>query len=136
VRDVNVYHLVRVLNPGTPGLGQLRAYLLDGIAAGAARYADVIDIQAQRAETAPSAYASFVTAAAAQARKANPHVLVLAGLRSGFLVTAAELFAAYSSVKSIVDGYWLNIPGSGALCPSCRAPDPRPALELLRRIYG
>ena len=38
----------------------------------AARYADVVDIQAQRFQDDPQRYGSFVRAAAAQARAANP----------------------------------------------------------------
>jgi hypothetical protein len=108
----------------------------DGIAADAARYADVIDIQAQRIEQATSEYASFVASAAAQARKANPHVVVLAGLRSVRSITPGELSAAYSSVKSVVNGYWLNIPGPTPQCPTCQPVYPQPALELLKQIYG
>jgi hypothetical protein len=128
--------LVKVLNPRTSNAGRLRAYLLDGMAADAARYADVIDIQAQRVEQVTSEYAKFVASAAAQARKANPHVVVLAGLRSVRSITPGELSAAYSSVRSVVNGYWLNIPGPASKCPTCQPVYPQPALELLKQIYG
>jgi hypothetical protein len=128
--------LVSVLNPSASRGGPAKAYLSDGIAADAARYADVIDIQAQHLETVSSEYASFVAAAAAQARKANPHVVVLAGLRSVRSVTPGELSVAYSSVRSVVNGYWLNIPGPTRQSPGLPPVDPQPALELLKQIYG
>ena len=72
------------------------AYLRLGIAADAARYADVVDIQAQGSERDTTFYANFVVQAAAQARQANPNVLVLAGIStnpSGQQVTPMIYFA-------------------------------------------
>jgi hypothetical protein len=101
----------------------------------AARYAAVIDIQAQFATrtAAPGAnslasavtdgrmraaaagslslYASFVTRAVTAIRKASKTVVILAGLATdagGIPVTAGQMFAAYTSVKKIVQGWWLN----------------------------
>ena len=72
------------------------AYLRLGIAADAARYADIVDIQAQGSERDTTFYANFVVQAAAQARQANPNVLVLAGIStnpSGQQVTPMIYFA-------------------------------------------
>ena len=35
-----------------------------------------------------------------------------------------------------VGGYWLNIPGPGAQCPTCGPPNPGIALEFLRKLGG
>ena len=114
-------------------------YLSLNIAAGAARYANAIDIQAQNDERSLASYRAFVSAAAKQARAANQSVLVLAGLSTdngATRVTGAQLFAAYQAVRSLVSGYWLNIPAKSAQCPACAGPFPGPALTLLHKIYG
>jgi hypothetical protein len=113
------------------------AYLRLGLAASAARYADVIDIQAQGSETSLPTFTSFVEAAAAQARRSNPHVIVLAGLStnpSGQHVSSAQFTAAYNAVRADVSGYWLNIPSHGAACPDCGTPQPKVAVPLLEML--
>jgi len=109
-----------------------------GIAGDAARYADVIDIQAQGSETNTAAFAAFVTAAAAQARAANPHVIVLAGISTnptGHQVSAAQMRAAITATAGTVDGYWLNIPAGGPSCPRCGQPQPQVVAAALHALY-
>lgn len=116
-----------------------KQYLDWDIAGGAARYADVFDIQAQNDEQNVSSYQSFVTQAARQARAANPHVTVLAGLSTdngSQEVYGYELIKAYQAVQHATAGYWLNIPGRSPQCPQCRGPYPGPAVTLLRKIYA
>jgi hypothetical protein len=113
------------------------AYLRLGLSASAAKYANVIDIQAQGSETSLSTFTSFVKEAAAQARRANPHVIVLAGIStnpSGQDVSSAQLTAAYNATRADVDGYWLNVPAQGAACPKCGTPRPEAAVSLLRMV--
>ena len=113
------------------------AYLRLGLAASAARYADVIDIQAQGSEASLSRFTSFVKEAAAQARGANPHVIVLAGLStnpSGQHVTSAQFISAYNAVRPDVNGYWLNIPAQGSACSRCGTPQPKVAVPLLQML--
>jgi hypothetical protein len=114
-------------------------YLDWNIAGGAARYADVIDIQAQGLERVLPNYKQFVAAAARQARQAHSAVVVLAGLSTdngSQEVLASQLYQAYLDVRGIVVGFWLNIPGPGPHCPKCGGPYPRPALSLLKKLYG
>jgi len=128
-------NLARVLAPGQP---VEPAYLRLGIAGDAARYADVIDIQAQGSETNTAAFAGFVTAAAAQARAANPHVIVLAGISTnptGHQVSAEQMRAAITATAGTVDGYWLNIPAGGPSCPRCGQPQPQVAVAALHALY-
>ncbi|MBV8400000.1 MAG: hypothetical protein JOZ17_14870, partial [Acetobacteraceae bacterium] len=73
-------NIVRVMAPAQSRDRMDDTYLRLRVAADAARFADVIDIQAQRYERDASLYAAFVHAAAKQARQANPKVMVLAGL--------------------------------------------------------
>jgi hypothetical protein len=127
--------LTDVLAPGDSD--HYAAYLRLGLAASAARYADVIDIQAQGSETSISTFAPFVAAATAQARSANKNVIVLAGISTnpdGQHVTSAELTTAYNAVRADVDGYWLNIPSGGRYCPKCGIPQPQVAIPLLRSL--
>jgi hypothetical protein len=128
--------LVPVLAPGTRG-SRYDTYLQLGIAADAARHADVIDIQAQGVELNTGAYENFVRQAAAQARGANPRVLVLAGVStnpSGQKVTTDAILRAITATRDIVDGYWLNIPQPGEKCPRCNEFRPDIAIEVLSRL--
>jgi hypothetical protein len=90
-----------------------------------AKVAGVVEIQAQSLERAPQTYRAFVRAAAAQARAANPHVTVLAGLSTN------PPGPVVSSQQRGVAGFWLNVPGQGPRCPACNAPRPDLARQLL-----
>jgi hypothetical protein len=115
------------------------AFLQMGIAAEAARYADVIDIQAQGSERDTAKYANFVRQAAAQARQANPNVVVLAGISTqpnGQQVTADDILRSIAATRDAVDGYWFNIPQPSPYCPRCTEFRPDIAIEVLRRLAG
>ena len=90
------------------------SYLSRGLAAASARAADIYEIQAQPYEMSvyrsQHAYADFVAAAAAQARAANPGVVIYAGLSTQRVSSAAQLLQDYEATRNLVDGYWLNIP--------------------------
>ena len=90
------------------------SYLSTGLATASARAADIYEIQAQPYEMtvyrSQHAYASFVAAAAAQARAANPGVVIYAGLSTQRVSDAAQLLQDYEATRNLVDGYWLNIP--------------------------
>lgn len=90
------------------------SYLSMGLAAASARAADIYEIQAQPYEMSvyrsQHAYADFVAAAAAQARAANPGVVIYAGLSTQRVSSAAQLLQDYEATRNLVDGYWLNIP--------------------------
>jgi hypothetical protein len=99
-----------------------------------ARVAGTVELQAQSLERDPAAYAAFVREAAAQARVANPQVTVLAGLSTnppGAAVDGQQLTAAIQASRADVDGYWLNIPGSGPRCPTCHAGQPELGAAVL-----
>lgn len=89
-------------------------YLSMGLATTSARYGDIYEIQAQRYEMSAyrsqHAYAGFVAAAAAQARAANPNIVIYAGLSTQRVSSAAQLLQDYLATRNLVDGYWLNIP--------------------------
>lgn len=113
------------------------AFLAAGIAGRVARSADVYEIQAQGLEGHVAAYRRFVAATAAQARRANPHIVILAGLSTnpnGQRVTAGALYQDVLATRGLVSGYWLNIPGQSAYCPRCGTPQPQVAARLLSRL--
>src|SRR5436309_114243 len=83
---------------------------LRGIEAAAARLSDVVEIQGQQLEADPVAYRSFIEAEAAQARLANPNVVVLAGLSTRFASDPKTLLNAWDSVTDIVDGHYMAVP--------------------------
>jgi hypothetical protein len=129
--------LVRVLDPDGSGSAVQRFLSLDLIGQ-AARDADVVDIQAQGLEGGAQ-YATFVTAAAQQARSANPDVRVLAGLStnpSGRAISSTVLAEDADAVRGVVDGYWLNIPSSGTACPRCGTARPQPAVAWLEQLLA
>jgi hypothetical protein len=114
-------------------------YLRLGIAADAARYADVFDIQAQGSVCNTEVYAKFVRQAAAQARQANPRVVVLAGIStqpSGQQVTVDDILRAIAATRDFVDGYWFNIPQPSEYCPGCTDFRSDIAIGVLRRVAG
>lgn len=116
------------------GGGRYQAFLGDGVISAAARYADVLDVQAQGSEADPALFASFVTQAAAQAHAANPAVEVLAGIStnpSGGQITAAAVDRAAQAAGPHVAGFWLNDPAASAACPRCAGPYPQLALATL-----
>lgn len=129
--------LVPVLAPESDRTRQDDTYLSLGLAGAAARYADVVDIQAQRFQDDPQRYGSFVRAAAAQARAANPKVIVLAGVSAqpgGRDTSADAILHAIQVTRDVVDGYWFNIPEPGEMSPNVRAFRPDIAFEVLRRL--
>jgi hypothetical protein len=89
---------------------EAHAFLRCGIEAAAARFADIVEVQAQSLEVNVMAYHHLVAAAAVQARAANPRVLVLSGLSTNFTQDPAVLYAAWRSVLGVVDGHYLNVP--------------------------
>jgi hypothetical protein len=130
-------NLVRFLRPGAPAGGQRFAeFEKTSVAGDMARCADVYEIQAQGVETNRDQFRAFVLAEVRQARAANPGIIVLAGISTnpmGQHVTAQQVLKAVESVREIVDGFWLNIPG-GPYCPTCGVPQPKVAVELLRLL--
>jgi hypothetical protein len=95
-------------DPRQPGENITAWYLRTGMARCAARYADMVDIQAQALTVEHAAYTGFVAAAVTQARAANPYAIQLAGVSTKY-GTAEEMAAAARAVD--VGGYWLNVPG-------------------------
>jgi hypothetical protein len=77
-----------------------------------AQHADIFDVQAQHAATV-AGYISFAKAAAAQARKANPHAVVLLGITTNG-ETSQDLIAEVDGTRTVADGYWLNVIGGSA----------------------
>ncbi|HEX6933897.1 MAG TPA: hypothetical protein VF162_17260 [Streptosporangiaceae bacterium] len=95
-------------DPRRPGENITAWYLRTEMAGCAARYADVVDIQAQALTLDQAGYASFVAAAGTQARAANPYAIQLAGVSTKY-GTAGQMAAAARAVDA--GGYWLNVPG-------------------------
>lgn len=98
------------------GSGQLpcsvkywQCYLNYDMAGKMAAISDVIDIQAQSLGDTPATYQSFVDQAAAQARAANPKVVILAGLSTSD-ASASQMETDVADTSNVVSGYWMNVP--------------------------
>jgi len=131
-------NLVTVLNPGGQE-SRWRQFLRLDLVGRLALVADVVELQAQSLERDTGTYAAFVQAAAAQAASANPRISVLAGLSTnppGAPVDSRNLTDAIQATRSVVDGYWLNIPGQGPRCPTCNSPRPDIAVQTLQAYAG
>ncbi len=129
-------NLSTVLNPGSRE-PRWRQFLDLNIVGPLARVADFVELQAQSLERDTATYTAFVQAATSQASAANPRTTVLAGLSTnppGAPVDSHYLTAAIQATRSMVDGYWLNIPGQGARCPTCNAPRPDIAIQTLQAL--
>ena len=128
-------NLATLLAPGSGSRWQ--AFLKLGLIGQLAKVADVVEFQAQSLERDTATYASFVSAAASQATAAHPGVTLLAGLSTnppGAAVTTEHLLSAIQATRSVVDGYWLNVPGQGPRCPTCNAPRPDIAIQTLQQL--
>jgi hypothetical protein len=125
--------LTTVLAPGDTG-PDWRQFLELDLVGRLAKVADVVELQAQSLEQDTRVYAAFVRAAAAQASAARPGIDLLAGLSTnppGVPIGAQQLMAAVWATRSVVDGYWLNVPVPGAQCPTCNAARPAIAVQVL-----
>jgi hypothetical protein len=106
-----------------------QAYVRYRIAEAAARHADILEVQAQTLEQTPSAYREYVRQTRTQAVAANPRVVFLSGLTTnlqGTPVSGPTLYDAATSVRELVDGFFLNVPRA--------APSPANGVTLLRML--
>ena len=115
-------------------------YISSDYAGAAARYADVLDIQAQGLEANPAEYAHFLAQAIAQAKAANPDITIYAGLSTsgsgGSAITAADLYQDVMATQNEVSGYWLNVPGPSPYSPNVTASHPEVAVGLLNDLWA
>ena len=81
------------------------------LAKNAAKYAPIVDIQAQPFDRSPQTYVDLVDNTANAMRAINPDVVVLAGLAtdaSGVPTGLGQMESEYKGVKAYVDGFFLN----------------------------
>ena len=93
-----------------PGTTISQAYLRCGLPTAAA-YAPIYVIQAAAVETNLPALQQLIRDGAAQARKANPHALVLATLSvspNGLDVSSAAVALAAETIRPYVQGFFIN----------------------------
>jgi cellulase (glycosyl hydrolase family 5) len=106
------------------------------IAASAARFGDVYEIDARGPAPSGPVYTAFVQAAAAQALAAAPDVTMLATLTSGprrlAHRSAHNLLGAALGAPSVVSGFQINDLRPGGGCGSCSVPPAAMATKFLR----
>jgi hypothetical protein len=94
----------------------------------------MVEAQGQQAEDQPG-FTSFVRQAALQARTAAPSHPVLLGITSAIpgsgAVSPSTLTGVVAATTSLVDGYWLNVPGVSPQCPNCGQVDAGPAVSFI-----
>lgn len=115
--------IVPARSPATAPSDQYARFERMRIAAKAARYADVYEIDARGSDTSGPAYAGFVRTASAQATAAAPDVTLIATLSSGphhpALRSPANILRAALATRTVVSGYQLNDLRPGGGCRSC-----------------
>jgi hypothetical protein len=107
--------LAPAIAPGTPQADAAAEFLGLGLTAGAARYADTVEIPALTGSTPASDAAQFVTSAAIQAAKAHPGVEILAALNTATQkprATATALSDTLLRTRLVVSGYGLVDPAT------------------------
>jgi hypothetical protein len=130
-------NLIQARNRKASGSALYNAFLGRRIAAGAARYADVFDIQAQGIEGQRSPYASFVQSAAFQASEAHPGVELLSGISAdppGRQRPLGVLLGAVGGSGPAVSGFALTVPAGSRGCAACVGPYDGAAVGLLRGL--
>ena len=117
----------------TPFAVSRRALVKEEVAAAEAG-ASVVEIQAQATDNNPRVYAKFVAGAVKAIRRANPNIMILAGLATdanGVPASANALYESYQAVKQDVASFWLNADtrtnGKGCSPKGC----PKVALQFL-----
>jgi hypothetical protein len=98
-----------------PGENKYLSFLKYGYASAVAPDCDYYEIQGQQIEndtsgneTNPS-FDWFTEQVAAQARSANPKVIVLGGVVAKTGYSASDIVNAVRSTRNVVSGYWLNV---------------------------
>jgi hypothetical protein len=90
-----------------------QCYLDEELAAKAARHADVVDIQAQALEPRGArVYGNFIRRAAAQAKAANPDVVMLGNIAaspSGAEVDAEAMYRCAKAALPFVSGFYTTV---------------------------
>ena len=129
--------LVLARSPRLSNAALYSNFLNRRIAAAAARYADVYDIQAQGLEGKRSMYGSVVQAMALQAAEAHPDVEVLGGISTepaGGGRPLDVLLHAIGGTAHAVSGYWLAYPPGHPRCSACLSQSDRTVISLLRGL--
>jgi hypothetical protein len=130
-------NLILARAPKASAKAQYAGFLGRRIAAGAAHYADVFEIQAQGLEGQQSSYASFVQSVAFQASEVNPSVELLAGISTdppGRKRPLGVLLGAVGGSGPAVSGYALSDPVGNHGCAACVGSNDRAAVGLLRGL--
>ena len=94
-----------------------------------------VDIQSQFINGNPSLFTQFIRNAVAQIRKANKHIIILAGLATNnpAVQSPASLLADYNAaLRAGVAGFWLNANnwGNRNMCSAAQGGPGCPAVGL------
>ena len=131
--------LVPVLAPDSDRKRQDDTYLSLGLSGDAARYADVVDIQAQRFQDDPQRYdplsAPPLRRPAPPIRKSSYSPASVPNRADGRRAPT-QSYVRSKPPRDVVDGYRSTFPSQGEMSPNVRAFRPDIALDVLRRLYS
>ncbi len=91
-----------------------KTYLSSGLVKISSQYSNIYNIQSQRDEETQyrnsNIYYTFIKDATTIARVQNKNNLIFSGLSTNNVINSTEMLNDYNKTKSLVNGYWLNIP--------------------------
>lgn len=130
-------NILQVIDPNGPG--GFDGMLENEIHLKCARHAMAVGVQAQQALANINAYTTYIRDVVSQIRDGGLGTLVMAGVTTNSpkqdpdnYPTAVEIFQAMDSVRSFVDGYWMNVPPHR----DTGERDFSKARRAIRRFYG
>ena len=115
--------------PKNSGETNQQAFVRYNIDGQAAAVADMVQVQSQTDEFSPTSYASYVSQVYSEVKAANANIPFLSGITAndqGTVASGSVMAAAANSVKSYVNGFFLNA--------SSTAPDPADATSFLQLL--
>ncbi len=101
------------------------------------KYASIVEIQSQSLEFNNSNFSRLVDTALTQAKTTDQLTSVFAGLSTNppaGVATASQLLNLVNSAPIGLQGFWMNIPSPGAMCPNCNVQSPDVADAMFQAL--
>ena len=102
-----------------------------------AKYASIVEVQSQSLEFNESNFLSLVGTALTQAKTTDQNASVFAGLSTNppaGVATSSQLLNLVNSAPIGLQGFWMNIPSPGEMCPNCNVQSPDVADEMFQAL--
>jgi len=101
------------------------------------QYAQIVEVQSQSLEFNPGNFNHLLNVAVEQAKSSDVDAKVYAGLSTNppaGIATTSQLLNLISTTPIEIQGFWMNIPSPGPMCPNCNVQSPQVADDLFQAI--